>query len=83
MSHRLIVFVATVLHRAYKMTLSPLLGDACRFNPYCSDYALEAITVHGAFKGGWLALRRVSKCHAFNPGGFDPVPERALDRSDR
>lgn len=76
MVHRIVVLIATGLHRVYKLTLSPLLGDVCRFTPYCSDYALEAITVHGAVKGGWLALRRLSKCHALNPGGVDPVPGR-------
>lgn len=54
----------------------PFLGPrgVCRFEPTCSQYAKQAITKHGAFKGGWLALVRVLKCHPFHPGGYDPVP---------
>lgn len=80
MIHAVIVFIATVVHRIYKVTLSPLLGNACRFTPYCSDYALEAIRVHGLVKGSWLAIRRVSRCHAWNPGSIDPVPPRKEDQ---
>lgn len=80
MIHKGIVLLATALHRIYKVTLSPLFGNACRFSPYCSDYALEAITVHGLVRGTWLTLRRVSRCHAWNPGGLDPVPPRKTSR---
>ena len=59
---------------AYRMTLSPLLGPACRFEPSCSAYALEAIERHGARRGAWLSFRRVLRCHPFHPAGFDPVP---------
>jgi putative membrane protein insertion efficiency factor len=62
------------LVRAYRRALSPLLGERCRFAPSCSAYALEAVTVHGAARGGWLALRRLARCHPFHPGGHDPVP---------
>jgi uncharacterized protein len=58
----------------YRMFISPLLGPRCRFYPSCSAYALEAIRVHGAGRGSWLAVRRLSKCHPFHPGGLDPVP---------
>lgn len=58
----------------YKRVLSPLLPPACRFEPTCSVYAMNAIGKYGAGRGGWLALRRLLRCHPFHPGGFDPVP---------
>lgn len=64
------------LIRLYRRLVSPVLPPACRFSPSCSLYAEEAIKVHGAMKGSLLAVRRVSRCHPFNPGGFDPVPPR-------
>ena len=62
------------LIRGYQIVLSPVLPPSCRFHPSCSQYALEAVTRHGALKGGWLAARRLARCHPFHPGGFDPVP---------
>ena len=64
----------TALLRAYQYLLRPVLGRNCRFMPSCSDYAIEAIERHGAVCGGWLALRRIGRCHPWNPGGYDPVP---------
>jgi putative membrane protein insertion efficiency factor len=64
------------LIRLYQILLSPLLGPRCRFHPSCSQYALVAIERHGPVRGGWLALRRVARCHPLHPGGEDPVPER-------
>jgi putative membrane protein insertion efficiency factor len=64
------------LIRGYQLFLSPLLGPRCRFYPSCSSYALEAVSVHGAAKGGALAVARVCRCHPWNPGGVDPVPPR-------
>ena len=61
------------LVRGYQFAISPLLPPSCRFTPSCSQYALEAIIRHGAMKGGWLAARRLVRCHPFHPGGFDPV----------
>ena len=58
----------------YRLLLSPFLGASCRFYPSCSAYALEAIDTHGALRGTWLSLRRLSKCHPWHPGGVDPVP---------
>lgn len=60
--------------RAYQLVISPALPPACRFTPTCSQYALEAISRHGAVRGSWLAVRRLARCHPFNPGGFDAVP---------
>ena len=58
----------------YRLFVSPLLGTNCRFQPSCSDYGIEAITRHGALKGGWLTVRRISKCHPWGASGYDPVP---------
>ena len=62
------------LVRAYKYVISPHLGNRCRFDPSCSDYAVEALTRHGALRGLWFAIRRLAHCHPWHPGGFDPVP---------
>lgn len=61
--------------RLYQIFISPLLGKNCRFLPTCSHYAIQAIDRHGAVKGSLLAVRRISKCHPFHPGGYDPVPD--------
>lgn len=63
-----------LLIRLYQLTVSPLLGPRCRFYPSCSQYALEALRLHGALAGCWLALRRLLRCHPWHPGGYDPVP---------
>lgn len=60
--------------RAYQVVISPMLPPSCRYYPSCSAYAIEALEKHGAWRGGWLAVRRISRCHPFRPGGFDPVP---------
>ena len=62
------------LLRVYRNAISPMLGRNCRFVPSCSEYAVEAVERHGALKGGWLAARRVCRCHPFSGGGYDPVP---------
>jgi hypothetical protein len=66
-----------LLLRIYKLAVSPFIGQNCRFYPSCSDYAAEAIRVHGAAKGTFLAARRLCRCHPWHPGGVDPVPARA------
>ena len=61
--------------RSYQVLLSPLVGGACRFSPSCSRYAVEAITRYGARRGGWLAVKRLVRCHPFGSHGWDPVPD--------
>ena len=60
--------------RLYQMTLSRLLGPSCRFEPSCSHYAATCIQRFGALRGSWLGIKRIGRCHPFNPGGFDPPP---------
>lgn len=67
------------LIRFYQIAISPIKPPTCRFYPTCSHYGLEAVQRYGALKGGWLTIRRISKCHPFHPGGFDPVPEKKED----
>jgi putative membrane protein insertion efficiency factor len=62
------------LVRCYQVGLSPVLGGQCRYFPSCSAYAIEALQRHGAWRGAWLAARRIGRCHPFRPGGYDPVP---------
>ena len=66
--------ILVILITGYRRLLSPLLGQRCRFAPSCSAYAAEAIRAHGALRGSVLAVRRIARCHPFNPGGHDPVP---------
>jgi hypothetical protein len=63
-------------HRAYKLTLSPWFGGSCRYLPTCSDYARQALILHGPVRGGWLTARRLCRCQPFGGSGYDPVPPR-------
>jgi len=69
--------VLVMLLTGYRRWISPMMAPHCRFTPSCSAYAIEAITVHGALRGSWLAARRLVKCQPFFTGGYDPVPIRA------
>ncbi|MEQ9260778.1 MAG: membrane protein insertion efficiency factor YidD [Roseovarius sp.] len=66
--------------RFYRLVFSPWVGWHCRYQPTCSAYALEALEKHGAFKGGWLAARRIARCNPWGDCGHDPVPERKAGR---
>jgi putative membrane protein insertion efficiency factor len=67
--------VFRLLILGYKYILSPWLPNACRYTPTCSEYALQAMTRHGPWKGGWLALKRIGRCHPWGGHGHDPVPK--------
>ena len=60
--------------RIYQVSIGPLLPASCRYTPSCSAYAVEALQRYGALRGGWMAVRRIGRCHPFRPGGYDPVP---------
>ncbi len=64
-----------VLIRIYQMTFSQIMGKRCRYHPSCSVYTAESIKRFGAFKGSWIGVKRILRCHPYNPGGYDPVPE--------
>ncbi|HID87322.1 MAG TPA: membrane protein insertion efficiency factor YidD [Anaerolineae bacterium] len=66
--------LALTLIRVYQKTLSRALPPTCRFVPSCSEYSYRAIEKYGLLRGGWLAVRRIGRCHPFHPGGYDPVP---------
>ena len=67
-------YLALGLIRLYQLTISQALPSSCRFTPSCSKYGYEAIAKYGILRGGWLTVKRISRCHPLNPGGYDPVP---------
>lgn len=71
---RILRKIADKLVRFYQLTFSSLVGSCCRFQPTCSEYAREAIKKYGILKGGWLTVKRLSRCHPWAKGGYDPVP---------
>ena len=78
--NRLLALPLLLLLAVYRKLISPVLPQACRYYPSCSQYAQEAVRIHGAFSGSWLAARRVLRCHPWAPGGPDPVPTRTGKR---
>ena len=64
------------LVRFYQVAISPYTPSSCRYSPTCSSYTLEALQKHGAFKGGWLAIKRIGSCHPWGGSGYDPVPDK-------
>jgi putative membrane protein insertion efficiency factor len=73
---KILRFPFILLIRFYQVAISPFTPAACRFEPTCSHYSLEAIKTHGIFKGGWLAIKRISSCHPWGKSGYDPVPKK-------
>jgi len=67
-------YLAMGFIRLYQLTLGRLLPPSCRFEPACSAYSYQAIEQYGLLRGGWMAVKRITRCHPFNPGGYDPVP---------
>ena len=74
--------LALTILRVYQLAVSPILPGTCRFHPTCSQYAIVAITLHGVFKGAWLTLKRIGKCHPWGQAGIDPVPEQFKNYAD-
>lgn len=72
--NKLIGSILLLLIKVYQVTLSPFLGNSCRYTPSCSSYTAEAIQKHGALKGGWLGIKRILSCHPWGGSGYDPVP---------
>jgi len=79
MLKRILIFPFMLLIRFYQVAISPYTPASCRYAPTCSHYALESLKIHGLLKGGWLAVKRISKCHPWGGSGYDPVPEKEGD----
>lgn len=79
-SRKLIYRIFTGPIRLYQIAISPLFGQHCRYYPSCSEYARQAILSFGILKGLWLALKRISRCHPWRPGGYDPIPKNTFKR---
>ena len=73
-------YILLFLIRLWQRTFSRVLPPTCRFYPSCSEYGYQAIARYGPIRGGWLAVKRISRCHPFNPGGYDPVPDLEPNR---
>ena len=76
MIKRILIFPFLLLIRFYQVAISPYTPASCRYSPTCSQYSVEALQVHGLFRGGWLAIRRIFSCHPWGGSGYDPVPPK-------
>jgi putative membrane protein insertion efficiency factor len=76
MLKKILIFPFKLVIRFYQVAISPYTPASCRFSPTCSQYSIEALDKHGLFHGGWLAIKRISKCHPWGSSGYDPVPEK-------
>ena len=76
---QLLAWPLLALVALYRYTISPFLGNNCRYQPTCSEYAIEALREHGAFRGTWLAAKRIARCHPWGGSGYDPVPGKEPD----
>jgi putative membrane protein insertion efficiency factor len=71
-----LIFPFIIIVRGYQKVISPLFPSTCRYQPTCSHYAIEALETHGLLRGGWLALKRIGRCHPWGSSGYDPVPKK-------
>ena len=76
MFNKIITFPLVALIKSYQLAISPWLGKNCRYEPTCSHYTVEALQVHGIFKGSWLSIKRILSCHPWGGEGYDPVPPK-------
>jgi uncharacterized protein len=76
MLKKILTYPFILIVRFYQAAISPYTPSSCRYSPTCSHYAIEALQRHGLFKGGWLAIKRISSCHPWGGKGYDPVPEK-------
>jgi putative membrane protein insertion efficiency factor len=80
MLKKVLIFPFVLLVKFYQVAISPFFPSSCRYSPTCSHYTLEALKKHGLLKGGWLAIKRISSCHPWGGKGYDPVPEKKLNK---